>query len=441
METADRTALAAGAASREGWLDRAAKEIVRGRLARIREGTLLLRDGNSVRTFGEGGTLSAQVTVRSPGFYRDVALGGSVGAGASYMEERWTSDDLVSVVRILARNAGALERMEGGAAVLSRPFLRLLHSLRRNTEAGSRRNIADHYDLGNGFYELFLDSTMAYSCAFFERPESTLEEASVAKFERVLEKIDPRPGTHLLEIGCGWGGFAVHAAKTRGCRVTAVTISERQREYALRRVREAGVADRVEVLLQDYRRLRGSYDGIVSIEMIEAVGHQYLGEFFRRCDGLLRPGGAMLLQAITIPDRIYRRHVRSVDFIKRYIFPGSFIPSVAVLFRAAARTDLRAAHLEDLTPHYARTLREWRRRFRERLPEVRAMGFPERFVRMWEFYLCYCEGSFAERYNGDVQILFVKPRWAGPLPGSPSPGETAGNLPRAAGRPPGWPPS
>ena len=403
--------LAAGRESGPGLLERATRGIVHRSLSRLREGTLSIADGDSTVSFGGGDDLRAKVNVLSPRFYRDVALGGSLGAGSSYMEGNWTADDLVSVVRIIVRNAEALERMEGGTAVLSRLAMRLLHALRKNTEAGSRRNIADHYDLGNRFYELFLDPSMAYSCAYFESPDSTLEEASVAKFDRVLDKADPGPGDHLLEIGCGWGGFAVHAARTRGCRVTAVTVSREQHEYALRKVCEEGVSDRVEVLLADYRRIRGSYDRIVSIEMIEGVGHHYLGEFFRRSAGLLRPGGAMLLQAITIPDRMYRGHIRSVDFIKRYIFPGSFIPSVAALCGAAAPTDLRPVHLEDITPHYVRTLREWRTRFLSRLPEIRAMGFPERFIRMWEYYLCYCEGSFAERYNGDVQILFAKPRW------------------------------
>ncbi|HBX42756.1 MAG TPA: SAM-dependent methyltransferase [Deltaproteobacteria bacterium] len=411
MESAKPRTIAAGTETEAGMLQRTARALVFRDLERIREGTLSIVDGDSSRSFGEGNDLRARITVLSPTFYRDVAFWGSVGAGSSYMDGNWTADDLVSVVRILARNAQALEGMEGGAAVLLRPVLRLLHALRKNTETGSRRNIADHYDLGNRFYELFLDPTMSYSCAFFEHPDSSLEEATVAKFDRVLAKVDPRPGDHLLEIGCGWGGFAVHAARTKGCRVTAVTISREQHEYAVRTVREAGVSDRVEVLLEDYRRVRGSYDRIVSIEMIEAVGHHYLEEFFRRCASLLRPEGAMLLQAITIPDRLYRRHIRSVDFIKRYIFPGSFIPSVAALCGAAGRTDLRPVHLEDITPHYARTLREWRTRFLSRLPEIRAMGFPERFVRMWEFYLCYCEGSFAERYNGDAQILFAKPRW------------------------------
>jgi cyclopropane-fatty-acyl-phospholipid synthase len=401
------------ASSKDGIVDRTSRSLLFRRLANIREGTLTIADGEDSRSFGSGADLSATVTVRDRKFYRRALLGGSVGAGASYMDGHWTDDDLVSVARILSRNAEALERMEGGTAVLSRPFLRLYHALRRNTESGSRRNIADHYDLGNAFYELFLDPSMAYSCGIFEIPGSTLEEAQTAKFDRVCRKLNLRPGDHLLEIGCGWGGFAIHAASRYGCRVTGITISDRQAELARERVKKAGLADRVSIVLEDYRRMTGVYDKIASIEMVEAVGHHYLDDFFRRCAALLSSRGTMLLQAITIPDRIYRRHTRSVDFIKRYIFPGSFIPSVAALCSAASRTDLRPVHLEDITPHYARTLREWRNRFLSRKEEVRAMGFPERFLRMWEFYLCYCEGSFSERYNGDVQILFAKPSWRG----------------------------
>ncbi len=413
MDKTARIRAMEAASSTDGIVDRTSRSLLFRRLANLREGTLTIADGEHSRSFGSGADLSATVTVRDRKFYRRALLGGSVGAGASYMDGHWTADDLVSVARILARNAEALERMEGGTAVLSRPFLRLYHALRRNTESGSRRNIADHYDLGNAFYELFLDPSMAYSCGIFESPDSTLEEAQTAKFDRVSRKLDLNPRDHLLEIGCGWGGFAIHAASRYGCRVTGITISDRQAELAWERVREAGLEGRVSIVLEDYRRMTGVYDKIASIEMIEAVGHHYLDDFFRRCAALLSSRGTMLLQAITVPDRIYRRHIRSVDFIKRYIFPGSFIPSVAALCNAASRTDLRPVHLEDITPHYARTLAEWRNRFLSRKEEVRAMGFPERFLRMWEFYLCYCEGSFSERYNGDVQILFAKPSWRG----------------------------
>jgi cyclopropane-fatty-acyl-phospholipid synthase len=271
-------------------------------------------------------------------------------------------------------------------------------------------NIAAHYDLGNDFYALFLDRTMTYSSGLFESPDATLEEASLAKYDRICRKLTLSSRDHVLEIGTGWGGFALHAATNYGCRVTTTTISRAQQDFARERIRGAGLEGRVDVLLQDYRNLTGKYDKLVSIEMIEAVGHHYLNAFFNACSGLLKDDGEMLLQAITIRDQVFDRHKRSVDFIKRYIFPGSCIPSVAAISLAVARvTDLRLFHLEDITPHYARTLQAWRRKFFDNLEEVRKLGYPETFIRMWEYYLSYCEAGFAERYLGDAQMLFTKP--------------------------------
>jgi cyclopropane-fatty-acyl-phospholipid synthase len=322
----------------------------------------------------------------------------------------WTCDDLTGLIRIILQNPELFLELDRGWARLTAPLHKAYHFLNRNTPQGSRRNITAHYDLGNDFYGLFLDETLTYSCGIFEKGKCTLADASRAKYDRICRKLSLGPDDRLMEIGTGWGGFAIHAASQYGCRVTTTTISPRQHELARKRVQEAGLGDRVEVRLQDYRDLRGKFDKLVSIEMIEAVGHQFLNTFFRCCSGLLKEDGMMALQAITIPDQFYDRHSRSVDFIKRYIFPGSCIPSVEAICRAVAKTtDLRLFHLEDITPHYARTLRTWRERFFDRLPEVRAMGFSDSFIRMWEFYLCYCEASFAERYNGDVQMIFTKP--------------------------------
>jgi cyclopropane-fatty-acyl-phospholipid synthase len=308
-------------------------------------------------------------------------------------------------------NRDLMNDVDSGWSTLSAPLLKLAHWLNRNDKLGSRRNIAAHYDLGNGFFELFLDETMAYSCGIFERDDASLLQASTAKFDAACSKLNLRPGQHLLEIGTGWGGLAIHAARHYGCRVTTTTISREQYEFAKEAVARAGLSDRVTLLLEDYRDLTGRYDALVSIEMIEAVGHQYLERYFRCCGGLLHPDGAMLLQSITIRDQFYDQARRSVDFIKRFIFPGSFIPSVQALIDAAARaTDLKLFHLEDIGPHYARTLKIWRERFLARAADVRALGYPESFVRMWEFYLCYCEGGFEERQLGDVQMLFTKPR-------------------------------
>ena len=338
-------------------------------------------------------------------------LAGSVGAGEAYINGHWSCDDLTALVRILVVNRSTLSGLEGGAARLSRPFFKLFHYLNQNSRSGSARNIAAHYDLGNALYQLMLDETMAYSCGIFEHEESTLLQASQAKFDAACRKLALSPSDHVLEIGTGWGGFALHAAQHYGCRVTTTTISQAQYDYARERIAAAGLQDRICLLLEDYRDLTGRYDKLVSIEMVEAVGAKYVDTYFRQCGALLSPQGAMLLQAITIQDQIYDEALRSVDYIQRYIFPGSFIPSVTALAAAICRaSDLKIFHLEDIGPHYARTLAQWRRNFFARLPDVRRLGYPDSFVRLWEFYLCYCEGAFAERQLGDVQMLLTKPR-------------------------------
>jgi cyclopropane-fatty-acyl-phospholipid synthase len=393
---------------------RTAKNVLIGKLRSLREGQIRIIEGKEEFVLGERNpacSLRSEIVVHSPEFYRAAILGGTVGAAEGYMSGSWDCTDLTALVRIFVRNRELMDGMESGWARFAGSVYRLVHFLRRNTRNGGRKNIAAHYDLGDDFFSLFLDETMTYSCGIFERAGSTLTEASVAKYDRICRKLGLRPDDHVLEIGTGWGGFAVHAAAKYGCRVTTTTISRRQFEYAARRIREEGLEDRVELLLSDYRDLSGRFDKLVSIEMIEAVGHQYLETFFRQCSERLTTDGMMLLQAITIPDDRYDLHTRSVDFIKRYIFPGSFIPSIAAISGAtASATDLRMFHLEDITPHYARTLREWRDRFLARREEACGLGYPESFLRMWEYYLCYCEGSFEERYNGNVQIVFTKPQ-------------------------------
>jgi cyclopropane-fatty-acyl-phospholipid synthase len=313
-------------------------------------------------------------------------------------------------VRIFCRNAAVSAGFESGPARLLSPLARIGHWLRRNTLVGSRRNIAAHYDLGNEFFRLFLDDTMAYSCAIFPRPDSSLGEASRAKFDRICRKLALTADDHLLEIGTGWGGFALHAATHYGCRVTTTTISRKQYEYARQQAAAAGLADRIAVLDHDYRRLSGTFDKLVSIEMIEAVGSQFFDTFFGVCCQRLKPEGAMLLQAITIPDQRYERYRRSVDFIQKYIFPGGCLPSLGAICGSAGRaSDFQLTHLEDLTPHYAETLARWRQRFFAQLDEIRAQGFSDEFIRTWEFYFCYCEGAFRERAIGDVQVLLTRP--------------------------------
>jgi cyclopropane-fatty-acyl-phospholipid synthase len=396
-----------------GILSSMARKTLFSRLQKIATGELILNEGQTSVVFGEGGDnvkLRASLNVHDHRFYTDIFFGGSVGAGEAYMAGLWSTDDLTQLIRIIILNRHVLTGLEGGTARLSGPVQRLLHSLRKNTKEKSRKNIEAHYDLGNDFYSLFLDDTMTYSCGIFVSPSSSLHEASIEKYDRICRKLLLCPGDHVLEIGTGWGGFALHAAKNYGCRITTTTISREQYEFARRRTHQEGMDDRIEILLKDYRDLQGTYDKLVSIEMIEAVGHHYLETFFRCCSSRLKEDGMMLLQAITITDQEYDAHKCSVDFIKRYIFPGSCIPSLTAIAQAVTSgTDMRLFHLEDITPHYARTLMEWRARFFSHISEVRRLGYSEEFIKMWEYYLCYCEAGFMERYIGDVQMLFTKP--------------------------------
>ena len=393
--------------------DQLAKKLFFSLLCGLRRGELTIIDGSVRRTFGEKSNqfpLEATITVHHPRFYSSVVFGGSIGASEAFMAGQWSTDDLTTVVRITILNREVFEGMEKGLARLTAPLHMFVHLLRGNTRKGSRLNIAAHYDLGNDFYKLFLDETLTYSCGIFEREESTLKEASLAKYHRICQKLDLSSEDHVVEIGTGWGGFAIYAAQNYGCRITTTTISAAQRDLAKALIVKAGVAQKVEVLLEDYRDLKGKYDKLVSIEMIEAVGHQYFNTFFHSCSNLLKENGMMLLQAITMTDQVFERHKRSVDFIKRYIFPGSCIPSIAAMSRSIARaSDLKLVHLEDITPHYARTLRIWRERFFANIDKVRYLGLPETFIRMWDYYLSYCEAGFAERYLGDVQMILTKP--------------------------------
>lgn len=393
-------------------LDGLARRIVLRQLERLEHGNLRLTDGADHYRFGsaERGAIAAHITVADPRFYSELAFGGSIGGAEAYMHAYWHCDDLVALVRLLLQNRPVLDSMEGGAARFTIPLQKLFHWVNRNTHEGARRNIAAHYDLGNDFFALWLDETMMYSSAIFERPDMSLHEAQQARLDRICRKLQLKPDDHVMEIGTGWGGFALHAARHYGCRVTTTTISAEQYALAYQRVVDAGLHDRVTLLLEDFRDLEGQYDKLVSIEMIEAIGHDLYAPYFRKCSELLKPDGAMLIQAITIEDQRYEAYRKSVDFIQRYIFPGGHLPSIAVLSDVVARhTDLRLLSLEDIGLHYATTLNRWRDRFTARLDEVRRMGYSEPFIRMWEYYLCYCEGAFLERATSDVQIVFSKP--------------------------------
>ncbi len=400
-----------------GAVTRALRTRVLAQLRRLRHGRLVVCDPLGEVVLGSDTGPEARVHVRDPFAWVQIATGGTLGAAEAYMDGRWTTPDLTALVRLFVANRAMMEDVDGGLARLAAPLLRLAHWWRRNTPAQARRNISAHYDLGNDFYRLFLDPTMSYSAAIYPAADSTLEQAAVHKLDVVCRKLALAPGEHLLEIGTGWGGLALHAARHYGCRVTTTTISPHQRDYARARVADAGLADRITVLDRDYRELDGQYDKLVSVEMIEAVGLRYLDGYFRSCTALLAPHGRMLLQGIVIADRLYEQARRSVDFIQRYVFPGGALPSLAAMQDSLARvTDLQLVHLQDIGLDYARTLRDWRARFRAQLGAVRALGYPETFLRRWDYYLAYCEGGFLERAIGDVQLVLDKPGCRLPVP-------------------------
>ncbi|MBN2291153.1 MAG: class I SAM-dependent methyltransferase [Pirellulales bacterium] len=383
------------------------------RLRRLNSGQVTIVDGDGSHSFGSAmqATPPVELTVHDAHFYRYVALGGSLGAAESYIQGQWQCDNLVGLMRIFSQNFVGDDGIESRASRVMLPVKRMIHRLHRNTLGGSRRNIAAHYDLGDDFFSLFLDDTMAYSCGIFTNAQSSLQEASLVKFARVSRMLQLCEDDNVMEIGSGWGGFAIYAAKNHGCRITTTTISKKQYEFTLRKVRDEGLQDRITVLCQDYRHLQGRFDKLVSIEMIEAVGYEYFDTFFRTCSDLLKPHGAMLLQAITIPDQRFHRYRRSVDFIQRYIFPGGCLPSLGAICGSLGRvTDMRLVDFEDLTAHYALTLSHWRRHFHENIDQVRALGFREEFLRLWEYYFCYCEAGFRERLIADAQILLCKPK-------------------------------
>ncbi|MCC7421248.1 MAG: class I SAM-dependent methyltransferase [Planctomycetaceae bacterium] len=398
-------------AVRNTFLDRTARSVLRRRLAGLSRGEVVIQEAEDEWRCGRPGDLQATVQVHRPRFYRQALVGGTLSVAESYLQGDWDCDNLTSLFRIFLRDRQASESLEEGPLTRLANFgRRLLHWGNANTVAGSRRNISAHYDVGNEFYRLWLDETMAYSSAIFPHPTATLAEGSIEKFDRICRKLALGPSDKVVEIGTGWGGFALHAAGAYGSRITTTTISREQRSIARERIEAAGLADRITLLDQDYRDLRGRFDKLVSIEMIEAVGHRYLDAFFGQCSRLLVPDGSMVLQAIVMPERGYPAYLRSVDFLQRYIFPGGCVPSLGAMLDSVARaTDLRFVHAEDLAPHYAETLRRWRIAFHARINDVRQLGYSETFLRMWHYYLCYCEAAFEERYIGVLQVQFDKP--------------------------------
>lgn len=408
-----------------------ARRVVLAMLRQISVGQLTIHERGRTLVLGPGGTPSATINVCSPRFWPMLARGGR-GLADAYGEGLWNSPDIAALFRLAARDVTKLDAIRRRIGFLRTPWLRLRAGYARNTPSRSREDISAHYDLGNELFSLMLDETMMYSCGVFEHRESTLHEASLRKLEMVCEKLALTAGDRVVEIGTGWGGFAVHAATTRGCHVTTTTISREQHELAVARVRAAGVEHLVDVRLDDYRDLRGSYDKLVSLEMIEAVGHKDFGTFFAACSGLLAPHGTMLLQTITIGDRAYDIEKVSRSFIRTYVFPNGCLPSPRIIAHSLARrTDLRTIHLEDLTHHYAETLRRWRAKFDEAGEELERLGYDERFRRLWRMYLAYCEAGFAERRIGLVQMVMAKPQHSTDRLGL-APADAAGDALRSA---------
>jgi len=381
-----------------------------GSLKDVKDCSIHLRNGSTTQTFGESGhSLKAELVIHNERFFTRAVLGNDVGVGEAYMDGDWSSPDVVSVVRAAIRNMPKLDATNRLISMATRGLNFLRHLRNDNTETGSKKNIAHHYDLGNEFYQLFLDPSLAYSCAYYAPGEDSLEAAQVRKFETICRKLNLQPTDHVIEIGTGWGGFAAYAVKNFGCRITTTTISKEQHAYSANLFASLQT-DRIELLFEDYRNLTGKYDKLVSIEMFEAVGYKHYDEFFAVCEQLLKPDGKMLLQTITMNEQNFKQYLGQSDWIKKYIFPGGELASVLGILQSTTRvSSLQLVGAEDIGEHYALTLREWRRRFMDRLEEVRRLGFEERFIRMWDFYLAYCEAAFLEHYIGDAQLVMAKP--------------------------------
>ncbi|ELI6427616.1 class I SAM-dependent methyltransferase [Vibrio harveyi] len=357
-----------------------------------------------------GEPVAATIEVKHPGFYSRILQGGSIAAGEAYMDGWWDSPDLTALMKLMALNMRALDKLEEQGSWITRLLYKVSHWTNRNSQENSRKNIHAHYDLGNNLYEAFLDTNMLYSSALYNQVDDSLEQAQINKMERLCQQLELKPSDHVIEIGTGWGAMAIYMAEQYGCRVTTTTISEEQYAYAEQKINERGLTDKITLLKEDYRNLTGSYDKLVSIEMIEAVGKQFLPSYIKKCESLLKPGGLMAIQAITIADQRYDYYSNNVDFIQKYIFPGGFLPSVTSLTQATTKhSDLVTRDLFDIGLDYAKTLNEWHRRFNQSEHDVRAFGYDDRFVRMWRYYLSYCEGGFLARTISAVHMTFQRP--------------------------------
>lgn len=386
------------------------KKIIHQRLSQIKDAHIIIKDGKSINKFGKPGNLSAKINILDTVFYKNIILGGTIGASESFIRGEWSSPNLTNVIRVLARNTEAQDKLENLFTLLSQPFLRVMHKLNENSVRGSKNNISRHYDLSNDFFSLFLDKNMMYSSAIYKSRKTSLEDASTNKLDVICKKLNLKKTDHVIEIGTGWGGFAIYAAKNYGCNVTTTTISIEQYKFAKQKIKEAGLGKKIKVLLKDYRLLKGQYDKLVSIEMIEAVGYQFYDEYFKIISQLLKNDGEALIQAITIKDQRYSKAIQSVDFIQKYIFPGSCIPSITAIQNSlTSSTDLVINDIRDIGHHYARTLADWRKRFLKNKLEIRKLGFDDKFLRMWLFYFAYCEGGFEEKVISDIHLHITKP--------------------------------
>tara|TARA_B110000196_G_C21113896_1_gene649372 strand:+ start:65 stop:1258 length:1194 start_codon:yes stop_codon:yes gene_type:complete len=386
------------------------KKIIHQRLSQIKDAHIIINDGISINKYGKPGNLSAKINILDTVFYKNIILGGTIGASESFIRGEWSSPNLTNVIRVLARNTEAQDKLENLFTLLSQPFLKVMHKLNENSVRGSKKNISRHYDLSNDFFSLFLDKNMMYSSAIYKSRKTSLEDASTNKLDVICKKLNLRKTDHVIEIGTGWGGFAIYAAKNYGCKVTTTTISIEQYKFAKQKIKEAGLGKKIKVLLKDYRLLKGQYDKLVSIEMIEAVGYQFYDEYFKIIGQLLKNDGEALIQAITIKDQRYSKAIQSVDFIQKYIFPGSCIPSITAIQNSlTSSTDLVINDIRDIGHHYARTLADWRKRFLKNKQEIRKLGFDDKFLRMWLFYFAYCEGGFEEKVISDIHLHITKP--------------------------------
>lgn len=389
-----------------------ARKMLRKKIATLPLGCIAINDAIDNWQTDTDKKADITIEIHDMRFYLDVMIAGSNGVASAYRDGYWACDNLTGLFQLMIKNLGNTDELESGFATLGNWWLRRRHKARSNTRKGSQENIHAHYDLGNDMFELFLDPTMTYSSGIFLNKESTLEEASHEKLDRICRKLDLKPEHHLIEIGTGWGSFAMHAAKHYGCKVTTTTISKEQHKLATQRVKDRGLDHLIDIKLCDYRDLEGKFDKLVSIEMIEAVGHEFLPEYFSACASLLKEDGQMVIQGITMPDQRYKQYLKTSDFIQQFIFPGSCVPSLTAMIDAITEgSALRVNHVEDIGPHYATTLRAWLVNFMAKLDEVKQQGYDDDFIRLWEYYLCYCEAGFKERYTGVVQILMNKPEY------------------------------